>query len=103
MSSGEKQRISIARAIYGDHPILIFDEPTSSLDSKSSNYIHNVIKNIDVEKTCIFITHKLQYAKYFDCIFVIKNGEIINQGKHDSLIESSKYYKKLYNLTKYDV
>ena len=102
LSSGEKQRISIARAIYGDYPILIFDEPTSSLDSKSSNYIHNVIQNIDDEKTCIFITHKLQYAKYFDCIFVIKNGEIIDQGKHDSLIESSKYYKGLYNLTQND-
>ena len=102
LSSGEKQRISIARAIYGDYPILIFDEPTSSLDSKSSNYIHNVIQNIDDEKTCIFITHKLQYAKYFDCIFVIKNGEIIDQGKHDSLIESCKYYKGLYNLTQND-
>lgn len=102
LSSGEKQRISIARAIYGDYPILIFDEATSSLDSKSSKHIQNTINKINKEKTCIIITHKLHSIQKLDRIFVMKDGEIIQSGTHKLLMNSSKVYQQLYNLDKRD-
>ncbi len=102
LSSGEKQRISIARAIYGDYPILIFDEATSSLDSKSSKHIQSTINKINKEKTCIIITHKLHSIQKLDRIFVMKDGKIIQSGTHKLLMNSSKVYQQLYNLDKRD-
>ncbi len=100
LSSGEKQRISIARAIFGNYPILVFDEATSSLDSKSSKHIESIINKIDTDKTCIIITHKLQSVQNLDRIFVMKDGQIIEYGSHKFLINSSKVYQQLYNLEK---
>ena len=102
LSAGEKQRISIARALFGNYPILIFDEATSSLDSKSSKHIQDTINSIGKDKTCIIITHKLQSIKNLDRIFVMKDGEIIQSGNHKLLINSSKVYQQLYNLDKTD-
>ncbi len=102
LSSGQKQRISIARAIFGNYPILIFDEATSSLDSKSSRNIQNIINNIDKEKTCIIITHKLRSIQKLDRIFVMKDGKIIQNGTHKLLMNSSDVYQQLYNLDKPD-
>ena len=102
LSAGEKQRISIARALFGNYPILIFDEATSSLDSKSSKHIQDIIDNIETDKTCIIITHKLQSIKNLDRILVMKDGEIIQSGNHKLLINSSKVYQQLYNLDKTD-
>ena len=102
LSSGEKQRISIARAIFGNYPILIFDEATSSLDSKSSKHIQNIINKIDKEKTCIIITHKLHSIQKLDHILVMKDGKIVQRGNHKLLIDSSDVYKQLYNLDKSD-
>ena len=102
LSAGEKQRISIARALFGNYPILIFDEATSSLDSKSSKHIQDIINNIGKDKTCIIITHKLQSITSLDRILVMKNGKIIQSGNHKLLINSSKVYQQLYNLDKTD-
>ncbi|MAJ90242.1 MAG: antibiotic ABC transporter ATP-binding protein, partial [Flavobacteriales bacterium] len=102
LSAGEKQRISIARALFGNYPILIFDEATSSLDSKSSKHIQDIINNIGKDKTCIIITHKLQSIKSLDRILVMKDGKIIQSGNHKLLINSSKVYQQLYNLDKTD-
>ena len=102
LSSGQKQRISIARAIFGNYPILIFDEATSSLDSKSSKYIHNIINKIDNNTTCIIITHKLHSIQKLDRIFVMKDGKIIQSGTHKLLMDSSIVYQQLYNLAKND-
>ncbi len=102
LSSGQKQRISIARAIFGNYPILIFDEATSSLDSKSSRNIQNIISNIDKEKTCIIITHKLRSIQKLDRIFVMKDGKITQNGTHKLLMNSSDVYQQLYNLDESD-
>ena len=102
LSSGEKQRISIARAIFGNYPILIFDEATSSLDSKSSKHIQNIINKINKEKTCIIITHKLHSIQKLDRILVMKDGKIVQRGNHKLLINSSDVYQQLYNLDKTD-
>jgi len=102
LSSGQKQRISIARAIFGNYPILIFDEATSSLDSKSSKHIQNIINKIDNDTTCIIITHKLHSIQQLDRIFVMKDGKIIQSGTHKLLMDSSKVYQQLYNLAKND-
>ena len=99
-SAGEKQRISIARAIYGDYPILIFDEATSSLDTKSTNHIQNIINNIGKEKTCIIISHKLRSVKNLDKIFVMSDGKIIAEGNHEFLINSCAKYQQLYKFDK---
>tara|TARA_Y100000589_G_scaffold21081_1_gene17469 strand:+ start:5056 stop:6945 length:1890 start_codon:yes stop_codon:yes gene_type:complete len=99
-SAGEKQRISIARAIYGDYPILIFDEATSSLDTKSTNHIQNIINNIGKGKTCIIISHKLRSVKNLDKIFVMSKGKIIAEGNHEFLINSCAKYQQLYKFGK---
>ena len=101
-SAGEKQRISIARAIYGDYPILIFDEATSSLDTKSTNHIQNIINNIGREKTCIIISHKLRSVRNLDKIFVMSDGKIIAEGNHEFLINSCAKYQQLYKFDKYN-
>ena len=98
LSGGEKQRISIARALLSNNPILIFDEPTSSLDSESHNYIQQTLKNLNTSKTLIIITHKLKSIQEFDNIIVMKNGEIDEHGTHDFLLDNNGTYKKLYEI-----
>ena len=98
LSGGEKQRISIARALLSNNPILIFDEPTSSLDSESHNYIQQTLKNLNSSKTLIIITHKLKSIEEFDKIIVMKNGEIEEHGTHEFLLDKNGTYKKLYEI-----
>ena len=98
LSGGEKQRLSIARALISGAPILIFDEPTSALDSESHNYIQNKLMNLDNSKTLITITHKLHAIEDYDYIIVIKKGKIVEQGKHAFLLEKNGVYKKLYEI-----
>jgi len=98
LSGGEKQRIGIARGLLSNAPVLILDEPTSALDSESHNYIQQTLKNLHNSKTLIIITHKLKSVEWFDNIIVMKNGEIIEDGKHDILIKKNGAYKKLYEV-----
>ena len=98
LSGGEKQRISIARALLSGAEILIFDEPTSSLDADSHNYIQTTLMNLDRSKTLITITHKLSSIENYDNIIVMKKGEVVEQGKHQFLIEKNGVYKKLYEI-----
>ena len=97
-SGGERQRIAIARALLSEAPILIFDEPTSSLDSESDKNIQKTFNNLNSDKTLIMITHKLNGIKHYDKIIVMKKGEIIEEGKHMDLLEKNGEYKKLYEL-----
>ena len=98
LSGGEKQRISIARALLSESQILIFDEPASSLDADSHKHIQAVLMNLHSSKTLITITHKLSAIQDYDNIIVMKKGEIIEQGKHQFLIEKNGVYKKLYEI-----
>jgi len=96
LSGGQKQRISIARAILKESPIILLDEATSSLDAESEEIVQNAIKNLTKNKTTLVIAHRLSTIHNADKIFVLKNGQIINSGDHNYLIENCGEYKSLY-------
>lgn len=98
LSGGERQRLAIARALLSKAPILICDEPTSSLDSESDNYIQETFNKLDSNTTLIMSTHKLHTLKEYDKIIVMKAGEIVEQGKHELLLNNNGVYKKLYEI-----
>jgi ABC-type multidrug transport system fused ATPase/permease subunit len=88
MSGGEKQRVSIARAILKRAPILLCDEPTSSLDSETESEIMNNLKEIgnDADVTCVIVAHRLSTIQDCDEIVVMDGGRVIEQGSHDELM-----------------
>lgn len=98
ISGGQRQRIGIARALYRDPEILIFDEATSSLDNISENIIQRTIEEIAGHKTIIAIAHRLSTVQHFDLIYVINHGQIIASGTHTQLLEECSTYQQLYYL-----
>ena len=98
LSGGEKQRLSIARALIKNPDILILDEATASLDSESEKKVHAAIDNLIIDRTVIIIAHRLSTIVNANKILVMDNGKIINVGSHDELLISSEIYKKLYSL-----
>ena len=96
LSGGQKQRISIARAILKESPIILLDEATSSLDADSEEIVQNAILNLTKNKTTLVIAHRLSTIHKADKIFVLKEGQIIDAGNHEFLINNSKEYKSLY-------
>ena len=96
LSGGQKQRLSIARAILKDSSIILLDEATSSLDSESEAVIQNAIENLTKNKTTIIIAHRLSTVIKCDKILVFENGKIVEEGKHEFLVNNSNIYKKLY-------
>ncbi len=98
LSGGQKQRIAIARAVYSSSPILILDEATSSLDSKSEKLVQNAIDKLMVNKTSIVIAHRLSTIQNADKIIVLDKGEIIEEGSHNELIKNNSIYRKLISL-----
>tara|TARA_B100001093_G_scaffold511044_1_gene578113 strand:+ start:436 stop:2178 length:1743 start_codon:yes stop_codon:yes gene_type:complete len=96
LSGGQKQRISIARAILKESPIILLDEATSSLDTESEEIVQNAINNLIKNKTTLVIAHRLSTIHNADKIFVMKNGEIVESGNHDFLINDCEEYKSLY-------
>ena len=96
MSGGKKQRISIARAILKQSPIILLDEATSSLDAESEEIVQNAILNLTKNKTTIVIAHRLSTIHNANKIFVLKEGEVVNSGNHEFLINNCKEYKSLY-------
>ncbi|HJX30546.1 MAG TPA: lipid A export permease/ATP-binding protein MsbA [Thermodesulfobacteriota bacterium] len=96
LSGGEKQRITIARAILKNAPILILDEATSSLDSESELEVQNALENLMQNRTTFVIAHRLSTIKKANKIVVITNGEIVGEGTHEELLKENVVYKKLY-------
>lgn len=97
-SGGEMQRLAIARAIYKDAPVLVLDEPTSALDPKAEYEIYSSFQRISKNKTAIYISHRMSSMKFSDKIAVFKDGEILEYGTHDRLMEQNGLYSELYSL-----
>jgi ATP-binding cassette subfamily B protein len=100
LSGGEKQRVNIARAILADKKILVLDEATSSLDSETEYEIQKDLQNLMKGRTSIIIAHRLSTIMHADRIVVLKDGKIVQMGKHSQLISQPGEYKKLWNLQK---
>lgn len=98
LSLGEKQRISIARALLKNPPILILDEATSALDYESEILVRKALQNLMKDRTTIVIAHRLSTIKNADKIIVIDKGEVVEQGTHEELLKLNAYYKKLIQL-----
>ncbi len=100
LSGGEKQRISIARAIMKDAPVIILDEATANVDPENEKELMNAIQELTREKTIIMIAHRLKTVINADQILVIENGRIAQKGTHDSLIKQEGIYKKFIDARK---
>ena len=86
LSGGEKQRISIARAILKDAPIVLLDEATASLDPENEVHIQDAISQLVKEKTVVVIAHRLWTVREADAIYVLDRGHLVQQGKHEELL-----------------
>ena len=97
LSGGEKQRLSIARAILKKSPIILLDEATSSLDAETEDKIQKAINFLTQGRTTVVIAHRLSTILNSDKIYVIDNGNVVGEGKHNDLLSSSKVYKNFYD------
>jgi len=97
VSQGQKQLLTIARAILADNPILILDEATSSVDTRTESLIQKAMANLMKGRTSFIIAHRLSTIRDADWILVMDDGNIKEQGTHESLIEKNGFYAKLYN------
>ena len=96
LSGGEKQRLSIARAILKKSKIVLLDEATSSLDSDTEEKIQKALSQLTSDKTTIVIAHRLSTILNSDTIYVMDKGKITDSGKHDELLMKSELYKNFY-------
>ena len=98
LSGGQRQRITIARAIIRDAPILILDEPSAGLDAESEKLVFDALGNLMSGRTSIVIAHRLATVRRADVIFVIDNGQVVEQGTHEQLLARGGLYSRLYEL-----
>lgn len=96
-SGGQGQKLAISRAIYKDSPIIILDEPTAALDPIAEFEIYSKFNELVGEKTAIYISHRLSSCRFCDRVAVFHEGEIVELGCHDELMENHKHYEILYN------
>jgi subfamily B ATP-binding cassette protein MsbA len=98
LSGGEKQRISIARALLKNAPILILDEATSSLDTEAEIEVQDALDNLMKGRTTLVIAHRLSTIRNANRIIALVNGQIVEEGNHETLMEKKGEYFRLYNL-----
>jgi len=98
LSGGQRQRLSIARAILKNPPILILDEATSALDTESERLVQEALENLMKNRTSLVIAHRLSTVRNADLICVFHEGEIVERGTHNELIEMDGRYKRLHSL-----
>ena len=97
VSAGQRQLLTIARAILADNPVMILDEATSSVDTRTEHRIQRAMDNLMKGRTSFVIAHRLSTIKNADIILVMKDGDIIEQGTHDELMKKNGFYADLYN------
>lgn len=98
LSGGQRQRLAIARAVFKNPPILILDEATSALDSESEILVQTALNDLMKNRTVLVIAHRLSTVRNADKIIVMKKGQIVEEGRHDELLELGGEYKRLYDL-----
>ena len=102
LSGGEKQRLSIARAIYKNPEILILDEATSSLDTKSEKAVQEALNRLMKNRTSLVIAHRLSTIQNADKIIVLDNGKIVEMGNHKELVGKNSFYKKFIDMQSFE-
>ncbi|MGB6268368.1 MAG: ATP-binding cassette domain-containing protein, partial [Olleya sp.] len=101
-SGGQKQRLSIARAVLKNPPIMILDEATSALDTESERLVQVALENMMKNRTSIVIAHRLSTIQNADEIIVMQKGEIVEQGTHTELLNKNGMYKKLVEMQSFE-
>ena len=102
LSSGQKQRISIARAVLKNPPIMILDEATSALDTESERFVQEALEKMMENRTSLVIAHRLSTIQKADWIVVMERGLILEQGTHSELMQKNGAYKKLVELQDFE-
>jgi ATP-binding cassette subfamily B protein len=97
ISEGQKQLLTIARAIIKDSPLLILDEATSSVDTRTERLVQDAMNALTVGRTSFIIAHRLSTIKNADMILVMKEGDIVESGSHAKLLAQGGFYAELYN------
>ena len=97
ISGGQKQLLTIARALLADRELLILDEATSNVDTRTEQRIQDAMRTLMKGKTCFVIAHRLSTIQNADTILVVKDGAIIEQGNHEELIKLGGFYHSLYH------
>ena len=97
LSGGERQRICVARAFVKNAPIIVLDEPTSSIDSRTESVILDSLERLMVGRTSFMIAHRLSTVRHADKIVVVDQGRVVEQGTHEELIERGGLYRQLHD------
>ena len=97
LSQGQKQQLTIARAMIADKPMLILDEATSSVDTRTELKIQNAMDTLMKNRTSFVIAHRLSTIKNADLILVLKDGDVVESGTHERLMDKNGFYAELYN------